>query len=232
MENLNYKRISGILLILVILLIIPYMCNNTGELEGQYKELKKQYNAQKELVKIIEDLRQEEQDSLNDEIKTREWENKDLISENNRLRDKIKDQPRINVPKDAAGLVKYFNTRYKTDENKVVENKIGLVQEVAYDVSYELEEGDRAVENLKTQDTIINNQETIITNLNKDKTDLGTMLKSAENVISEQNKLQQKADENINNLTKQVKKQKRKNVWNKILVGVGTLGGFYLGSQL
>ena len=232
MENLNYKRISGILLILVILLIIPYMCNNTGELEGQYKELKKQYNAQKELVKVIEDLRQEEQDSLNDEIKTREWENKDLVSENNRLRDKIKDQPRINVPKDAAGLVKYFNTRYKTDENKVVENKIGLVQEVAYDVSYELEEGDRAVENLKTQDTIINNQETIITNLNKDKTDLGTMLKSAENVISEQNKLQQKADENINNLTKQVKKQKRKNVWNKILVGVGTLGGFYLGSQL
>lgn len=232
MENLNYKRISGILLILVILLIIPYMCNNTGELEGQYKELKKQYNAQKELVKIIEDLRQEEQDSLNDEIKTREWENKDLISENNRLRNKIKNQPRINVPKDAAGLVKYFNARYKTDENKVVENKIGLVQEVAYDVSYELEEGDRAVENLKTQDTIINNQETIITNLNKDKTDLGTMLKSAENVISEQNKLQEKADENINNLTKQVKKQKRKNVWNKILVGVGTLGGFYLGSQL
>ena len=139
MENLNYKRISGILLILVILLIIPYMCNNTGELEGQYKELKKQYNAQKELVKIIEHLRQEEQDSLNDEIKTREWENKDLVSENNRLRDKIKNQPRINVPKDAAGLVKYFNTRYKTDENKVVENKIGLVQEVAYDVSYELE---------------------------------------------------------------------------------------------
>lgn len=232
MENLNYKRISGILLILVILLIIPYMCNNTGELEGQYKELKKQYNAQKELVKIIEDLRQEEQDSLNDEIKTREWENKDLVSENNRLRDKIKNQPRINVPKDVVGLVKYFNTRYKTDENKVVENKIGLVQEVAYDVSYELEEGDRAVENLKTQDTIINNQETIITNLNKDKTDLGTMLKSAENVISEQNKLQEKADENINNLTKQVKKQKRKNIWNKILISVGTLGGFYLGSQL
>lgn len=232
MENLNYKRISGILLILVILLIIPYMCNNTGELEGQYKELKKQYNAQKELIKVIEDLRQEEQDSLNDEIKTREWENKDLVSENNRLRDKINNQPRINVPKDAEGLVKYFNARYKTDENKVVENKIGLVQEVAYDVSYELEEGDRAVENLKTQDTIINNQETIITNLNKDKTDLGTMLKSAENVISEQKKLQEKADENINNLTKQVKKQKRKNVWNKILIGVGTLGGFYLGSQL
>lgn len=232
MENLNYKRISGILLILVILLIIPHMCNNTGELEGQYKELKKQYNAQKELVKQKESIRKKEKDSLTDEIKTREWENKDLISENNRLRDKIKDQPKINVPRDVVGLVKYFNARYKTNENKVVENKVGLIEEVAYDVSYELEEGDRAVETIKAQDTIINNQETIITNLNKDKTDINAMLQSAEDVISEQNKLQEKADENINNLTKQVKKQKNKNVWNKILIGVGTLGGFYLGTQL
>lgn len=232
MENLNYKRISGVLLILVILLIIPHMCNNTGELEGQYKELKKQYSAQKELVNTIEKLRQEEKDSLNNEIKTREWENSDLISENNRLREKIKNQPKINVPKDVIGLVKYFNHRYKTNENKVVENKVGLVEEVAYDVSFELEEGDRAVETIKTQDTIINNQETIITNLNKDKKDLGTMLKSAENVISEQKKLQEKADENINNLTKQVKKQKRKNVWNKILIGVATFTGFYFGTQL
>lgn len=232
MENLNYKRISGVLLILVILLIIPHMCNNTGELEGQYKELKKQYSAQKELVNTIEKLRQDEKDSLNNEIKTREWENSDLVSENNRLREKIKNQPKINVPKDVIGLVKYFNHRYKTNENKVVENKVGLVEEVAYDVSFELEEGDRAVETIKTQDTIINNQETIITNLNKDKKDLSTMLKSAENVISEQNKLQEKADENINNLTKQVKKQKRKNVWNKILIGVATFTGFYFGTQL
>lgn len=232
MENLNYKRISGVLLILVVLLIIPHMCNNTGESEGQYKELKKQYSAQKELVNTIEKLRQEEKDSLNNEIKTREWENSDLVSENNRLREKIKNQPKINVPKDVIGLVKYFNHRYKTNENKVVENKVGLVEEVAYDVSFELEEGDRAVETIKTQDTIINNQETIITNLNKDKKDLGTMLKSAENVISEQNKLQEKADENINNLTKQVKKQKRKNVWNKILIGVATFTGFYFGTQL
>ena len=232
MENLNYKRISGVLLILVILLIIPHMCNNTGELEGQYKDLKKQYSAQKELVNTIEKLRQEEKDSLNNEIKTREWENSDLVSENNRLREKIKNQPKINVPKDVIGLVKYFNHRYKTNENKVVQNKVGLVEEVAYDVSFELEEGDRAVETIKTQDTIINNQETIITNLNKDKKDLDTMLKSAENVISEQNKLQEKADENINNLTKQVKKQKRKNVWNKILIGVATFTGFYFGTQL
>ena len=232
MKNLDFKRISITLFVLIILLIIPYMCNDVGKLEDRYSELKKQYNAQKELVNTIEKLRQEEKDSLSDEIKRREWENSDLISENNRLREKIKNQPKINVPKDVIGLVKYFNHRYKTNENKVVENKVGLVEEVAYDVSYELEEGDRAVETIKTQDTIINNQETIITNLNKDKTDLSTMLNSAENVISEQKKLQEKADENINNLTKQVKKQKRKNIWNKILIGVGTLGGFYLGTQL
>jgi hypothetical protein len=232
MENLNYKRISGVLLILVILLIIPHMCNNTGELEGRYKEIKKQYNAQKELVKTIEKLRQEEKDSLNDEIKTREWENSDLISENNRLRDKIKNQPRINVPKDVIGLVKYFNHRYKTNENKVVDNKVGLTEEVAFDVSYELEEGDRTMEIVKIQDTIIDNQEKIIVNLNKDKVDLSTILISSENEIQERKKLQEMSDKNINNLEKQVKREKKLNKFNKILIATSGVLGFIIGNRL
>ena len=60
------------------------------------------------------------------------------------------------------------------------------------------------------------------------------ILKEAIEVVqaSKKSKLQEKADENINNLTKQVKKQKRKNVWNKILIGVATFTGFYFGTQL
>ena len=40
------------------------------------------------------------------------------------------------------------------------------------------------------------------------------------------------SDENIKVLEKQVKKQKNKNFWNKVLIGVGSVGGFLLGSQL
>ena len=39
-------------------------------------------------------------------------------------------------------------------------------------------------------------------------------------------------DRCIKVLEKQIKKQKRKTLWNKILIGVGTVGGFYLGTQL
>ena len=51
LENLNYKRISLVLLILVILAIIPHFCNNTDRLQGQYDILKKQLSEQKQIVK-------------------------------------------------------------------------------------------------------------------------------------------------------------------------------------
>ena len=48
-ENLNYKRISLVLLILVIILFITQMCNNTDRLQGQYDILKKQLSGVKVL---------------------------------------------------------------------------------------------------------------------------------------------------------------------------------------
>ena len=69
-------------------------------------------------------------------------------------------------------------------------------------------------------------------NLNKDKVDLSLVISSAENEILERKKLQEMSDENIKNLEKQVKKQKNKNFWNKVLIIGGSVGGFLLGSQL
>ena len=82
------------------------------------------------------------------------------------------------------------------------------------------------------QESVIKNQDTIISNLNKDKVDLSLVISSAENEITERKKLQEIAEENIGNLEKQVKKQKRKNFWNKVLIIGGSAGGFLLGSQL
>ena len=234
MENLNYKRISLILLILVIILFITQMCNNTDRLQGQYDILKKQLSEQKQVVKETEEKRLQEKDSLLFVISQRNIENDLLYSENDGLKKRIqnlKNKP-ISVPKDLNGLVTYFNQRYKTIENKVVDNKVGLVEYVAKDVVVEIEEGDRAIETVSLQESVIKNQDTIISNLNKDKVDLSLVISSAENEITERKKLQEMSDENIKVLEKQVKKQKRKTLWNKILIGVGSVGGFLLGSQL
>ena len=229
-EKLNYKRISAVLLILVILLIIPHFCNNTDK----YDVLKKQLSEQKELVNKVEQKRIKEKDSLLSKITARELENKNQEKEisdlNNRIKN-LKNKP-ISVPKDLNGLVMYFNDRYKTNLNKLVDNKVGLVEEVAYDVSYELEEADIAIETVSLQDKVIKKQDTIISNLNKDKVDLSLIISSAENEIKERKKLQEMSDENIKSLEKQVRKQKNKNIWNKILLGVGTMTSFYIGTQI
>ena len=234
MENLNYKRISLILLILVIILFITQMCNNTDRLQGQYDILKKQLSEQKQVVKETEEKRLQEKDSLLFVISQRNIENDLLYSENDDLKKRIQDlrNKPISVPKDLNGLVTYFNQRYKTIENKVVDNKVGLVEDVAKDVVVEIEEGDRAIETVSLQESVIKNQDTIISNLNKDKVDLSLVVSSAENEITERKKLQEMSEENIKVLEKQVKKQKNKNFWNNVLIGVGTIGGFYLGSQL
>jgi peptidoglycan hydrolase CwlO-like protein len=234
MKNLNYKRISLVLLILVILLIIPHFCNNTDRLQGQYDILKKQLSEQKELVNKLEQERTKEKDSLMFQISQREVSNSFLTAENNNLKDRIKTlNNRTNKKiKGLENLVAYFNDRYKVNNNVVVENKVGLTEETASDVTWELGDYDKVVEVSTLQDSVIKNQDTIISNLNKDKVDLSLVISSAENEITERKKLQEMAEDNIEVLEKQVKKQKKKNFWNKVLIGVGTVGGFLLGSQL
>jgi cell division protein FtsB len=248
MENLNYKRISLVLLILVILLIIPHFCNNTDRLQGQYDILKKQLSEQKELINKVEQKRIKEKDSLMFQISQREVFNSFLTAENGGLKQENKDLKNklkyvsnrtSKKIKGLENLVTYYNSRFKVTDNKVIEDRVGLTEETASDISWELEEYDKISEMVVIQDSIIKNsesviknQDTIISNLNEDKADLSLVISSAENEITERKKLQEIAEENIEVLEKQVKKQKRKTLWNKILIGVGTVGGFLLGTQI
>jgi septal ring factor EnvC (AmiA/AmiB activator) len=214
--------------------ITTCVSNKLNRLEGQYEVLKEQYHVQKKTVSNLSLARQKEKDSLNFQISQREVQNDFLRQENDKLKgdiQNIKNRP-INVPKDVIGLVRYFNERYKTTENKVLENKVALVEEVAYDVSYDLEEFDRVVEILPIQEQVIKNQDSTIVNLEKDKVDLKTQVKSAEELIKEQKEMNDLADKNINNLEKQVKTAKRKNFWNKVLIVASGVGGVFLGTQI
>lgn len=233
-ENLNYKRISLVLLILVILAIIPHFCNNTDKLQGQYDILKKQLSQQKQIVKETEEKRLKEKDSLLFYIHQREVSNSFLTAENNKLKERIKSlnsKTHVKI-KGLENLVNYFNERYKVLNNVIVENKVGLTEETASDVTWELDEFDKVSEVVVLQESVIKKQDTVIYNLNKDKVDLSLVISSAENEILERKKLQEMSDENIKSLEKQVNKQKRKNILNKILIGVGTMTSFYLGTQI
>lgn len=234
--NANYKKIIIGVIILLGILLIAQKCNNNryNQLKGKYEILEEQYKKQKDCVKVFEENRIKEKDSLDLEIKKREKLNKDLSYQNSTLESKIKtlSNKKIVVPKDVQGLVKYFNERYKTNENKVVENKVGLTEFTAMDVSYELEEGDNliAIDSMKTIQ--LKNKDTQIINLEKDKADIKTQLTTAEEDILRRKELQQSADENINNLKSQVKSLKTKSTLNKILVPVALGVGVFTGYQI
>ena len=232
----NYKKIIIGVIILLGILLIAQKCNNNryNQLKGKYEILEEQYKKQKDGVKVFEENRIKEKDSLGLEIKKREKLNKDLSYQNSTLESKIKtlSNKKIVVPKDVQGLVKYFNERYKTNENKVVENKVGLTEFTAMDVSYKLEEGDNliAIDSMKTIQ--LKNKDTQIVNLEKDKADIKTQLITAEEDILKRKELQQSADENINNLKNQVKSLKTKSTLNKILVPVALGVGVFTGYQI
>lgn len=232
----NLKRIIIGVVILVGVMLLAQKCNNNryNQLKGKYEILEEQYKKQKDGVKVFEENRIKEKDSLDLEIKKREKLNKDLSYQNSTLESKIKtlSNKKIVVPKDVQGLVRYFNERYKTNENKVVENKVGLTEFTAMDVSYELEEGDNliAIDSMKTIQ--LKNKDTQIVNLEKDKTDIKTQLTTAEEDILKRKELQKSADDNINNLKSQVKSLKTKSTLNKILVPVALGVGVFTGLQI
>ena len=234
--KLDYRKITIILVIILIMLTTITTCigKKLSGLEGEYKVLKENYEAQKSVVSSLSSARQKEKDSLNFQISQREVQNDFLRQENDKLKgdiQNIKNRP-VKAPKGLDNLTQYFNDRYQTKENVVVSGKVGLGEESAMDVVSELEEFDRVVEILPIQEQVIKNQDSTISNLEKDKVDLKTQVSSAEDLIKEREKLNKMAEENIDNLEQQVKKQKNKNFWNKVLIIGGSVGGFILGSQV
>lgn len=236
MEKLkSYKyQIIAALLVIVFIIFYNWNINKLQELSGEYNILKKHYKAQKENVALLEEFRKKEKDSLIKDISAREAENKKLEDDNKNLQDKIdgiKKRP-FKVPTDLTSSVAYYNAEYKTSENKVLEDKVGLGLSTSTAVIADLQEGFKYKEIIPLKDEQLKNKDVEIGNLNKDKKDLSVLVSSAEKQIEENKKLQISAEESINNLSKQNKKLKTKSALNKVLIPVSLVVGGFIGTQI
>ena len=225
-----------IVALLAIALTVFYNWNNNKlqKLQGEYNILEKQYTAQKENVILLEEYRKKEKDSLNKAITSREEENKKLRLREKTLQDKIdviKKRP-FKLPTDLKEHIAYYNTQYKTAENKVVEDKVGLGLSTSTAIITDLEEGNKCEEIIPLKDEQLKNKDLEIVNLNKDKEDLSVLVSSAEKTIEAGKELQKSAEENIKNLEEQNKKLKTKSFLNKVLVPVALVVGGIIGVQV
>lgn len=226
--------VSTITVLIMLFLFKDCTTKEYYKLQGEYKQLEKNYELQKKKVDIIEKQRIKEKDSLSSEIIKRENINKQLISDNKTLETKINviNNKVIKVPKDVKGLVSYYNDRYNTTENKVVEDKVGLTANTAYNASYELEEKDKLTSILSLKDEQIKKKDFQIFNLEKDKVDFKKLLETAEKENEKRKLLEQAGKESINNLKEQVSKLNTKDNLNKILVPASFIAGGFIGYQL
>lgn len=209
----NYKNILVLVLATVIVILAVFRCNPNNEIKPI-----------QEKAKVVEKSRNVYIDSFKNKRIELAKSNEILLKsinvlkkENERLKSK-----KIVVPNDVNGLVNFFNERYKTNENKVVENKVGLVEETAYDVSFELSEFDRQLQVLENQNKIIVAQDSLNENLKTEIKGFEKAIYLYSNEVSEKDKLNLMFE-------KENKKLKRKNTFNKVLIPTVFVLGSFLG---
>lgn len=224
---------------LLVLLVGNYIQLRTergkiAQLEAEYKLLQKEYEEYKNTVQNFADDRKREKDSLEIEISLREMENRKLSQDVSHLKRRIEilsNRP-IEVPSKPTELTSYFNERYETNENVVIEDKVGLGKETAYNTVYELEQKDIYETIIPLKDSIISFNELQISNLYKDKNNLSGMLGKAEEEISMRINLQQKAENNIKNLEQQNKIIRRRSKLKSYLIPIGVAVGGFAGFKI
>ena len=223
------------IIIATILVLFFRSCvdDKSQQWKGKYEILEQKYQQKEKEYALANQKRQAKEDSLQKQIDIRDVEYQILLFDNNELEKKIAESKKkpINTPKDLKGLKIYYDNRYETN-TEIINDKLGLPEEVAADVSYELEEGDNCSETVLLQDEQIKNQNQQIDILQKNNEDTKSMLALKEEDNKELKSLNEAGKENINALEKQVKTLNTKNTLNRILIPIALVGGGFVGYQI
>lgn len=224
----KYKYlILSILILILILGLGKCGVNKYNQLKGQYQILSEDYENRKSEVNTIENQRIKERDSLKILLSQRNSQIDSLKDKNYILSNKIvKESKRETiVPKTIMESVEFFNDRYITKENTGSEDKVELVLWTSQEAIKELQERDIYKNVTLLQNEKIINLEDIVIYLENNSNDLNSMLLSSERELQQRKELQELADANIENLQKQLKIIKRKNILNKVLIPTGIIVG-------
>lgn len=191
--------------------------------------IEKHLNNYKDSIKVQEELRKKEKDSLFLLIADRDLEIDILTKKNNSIESKIKDieNTKVKIPENKS---EYFNNRYQTDKNtEQKDGGVNLVKLSAEKVIVELGQKDLLSMILPLKDTIILNKDMEIAMLNDNNKDLKTMMTTAEDEIRIRAEYQNAAEANIEELKRQNKKLIKNKKINNILLPVAIVASATVG---
>lgn len=237
--NKNLKTLFIILGALVVsfligLYIVRQQENKFLKLEGEYSVLSENYKNRLDSMNYYKTIRKAEKDSLYVIIQNKENLNRELVQRNEILDKKITyiQNKEIIIPTTTNGLTDYYNKRYSVTNNVVIEERVGLTYQTAYNASYELEEKDKLGEILELKNSQISNNIELIGNLEDNIGNFKTMLSSAEKEIAQREQLQVSANRNIKTLEKEVKILSKNSKINKFLIPTAAILGGFIGYKI
>lgn len=219
---------------LIGLYVVRQQENKFLKLEGEYSVLSRNYKNRLDSVNYYKIMRKAEKDSLYIIIQNKENLNKELAQRNEILDKKITyiQNKEIVIPTTTNGLTDYYNKRYSVTDNVVIEERVGLTYQTAYNASYELEEKDKLSQVLELKNSQISNNIELIGNLEDNIGNFKTMLSSAEKEIAQREQLQISADKNIKTLEKEVKILSKNSKINKFLIPTAAVLGGFIGYKI
>lgn len=237
--NKNLKILFIILGTLIVsfligLYVVRQQENKFLKLEGEYSVLSENYKNRLDSVNYYKTMRKAEKDSLYVIIQNKENLNRELAQRNEILDKKITyiQNKEIVIPTTTNGLTDYYNKRYSVTDNVVIEERVGLTYQTAYNASYELEEKDKLGEILELKNSQISNNIELIGNLEDNIGNFKTMLSSAEKEITQREQLQVSANRNIKTLEKEVKMLNKNSKINKFLIPTAAILGGFIGYKI
>lgn len=226
--------------ILVSLFFLARSCQNDkyNQQKGENQVLKEEIQKVKDGVKVQEENRLREKDSVNSEIQKKDKAIKELKDKLSQSDFKIaglevqRDKEKLKVKSlTYAEAAKEYNEIYKTNNAEAVtegvtlkKNLPNLVLETVADANYCQEIVKEKDKQLTVFDSIVSAKDNVIKN--KD-----ILLVSAEKSVKANKELNQLQTNLNNSLEKENKKLRTKNLLDKVLIPVAAVAGFLIGSR-
>ncbi len=221
------KRNWKTILIIILLLLVIKQCDDDSELKSQNNSLKKENNESKKKVivyykdiKKLESTNAKFKDSIIDLIVLNGKYKSHIAISNTKTKNDIESVKGFK-PND---IPKYYINRYKDKEGVALSDKgVSLSDTIAKKNIIELVEKDGLIVELETTNKILENTDKIV--VQKDSI-IGNLEKQKEvfvSIVSEKDKQNENNEQQIKNVEKSLRKEKRKKVfW---LIGIGILLG-------
>lgn len=226
MSNPTNTIITIIILVLVFFNIKN--CTDSNYLSENYDNIKNDYETQKIKITQNEKIVKQKSDSLKKEIRLREIKNNLLINNIQNVKKLIATAKtkKIHKIKDSLELISYFNKRYDTEKNKLIDSSILMNNITAYNISYELAQKDSLYEVSYLLQKQVDIQSEQIFNAEQDKYNYQSLINSIEKENEEYRHLNTLADNNIESLIKQSKSKNKQATLNRILIPIVIIASF------